>query len=215
MKLWWILSILLLIAVTPAPGVIIDRIAVRVNNSIIKDSDISRNLRVTSFLNNQPLQINTPTRKEAAKRLIDQIFIHEEIRIGDYPTAEWSEADRQLAKLKKARFQSAAAFQRELARYGINEPDLRFEFQWQLTVLRFIDARFRPAVLVNDSDIQTYYREHKAQFRQKDGSIASLEDVSDQIRETIVGEKVNDLFFAWLDQKRKTSKVLFYEENLR
>ena len=215
MRLRWILSIPLFIAVTPAPAVIIDRIAVRVDNSIIKDSDISRNLRVTSFLNNQPLQINTQTRKEAANRLIDQVFIREEIRIGDYPTAEWSEADRQLAKLKKARFQSAAAFQRELAKYGINEPDLRFEFQWQLTVLRFIDARFRPSVLVNDSDIQTYYREHKAQFRQKGDSIASLDDVSDQIRETIVGEKVNDLFFAWLDQKRKTSKVLFYEENLR
>ncbi|MBV9613086.1 MAG: hypothetical protein JO091_11475, partial [Acidobacteriaceae bacterium] len=37
-----------------APGVIIDRIAVVVGNSIVKDSDIDRDIRVTSFLNNQP-----------------------------------------------------------------------------------------------------------------------------------------------------------------
>ena len=215
MIFWRIAFIPLWLAVPPIWGVIIDQIAVRVDNSIVKDSDISRNLRVTDFLNNDPLRLNEAARKKAVQRLIDQVFIREEIRIGDYPRAEWSAADEQLAKLKKARFASAAAFDKKLSQYGINEPDLRFEFQWQLTVLRFIDARFRPAVLVNDSEIQKYYREHKAQLRRKNGSTPALDDASEQIRETITGEKVNDLFFSWLDEKRKTNKVVFYEEDLR
>ena len=92
-----------------ASGVIIDQIAIRVGNAIIKDSDISHHIRVTDFLNNRPLNFDQKARREAAKRLIDQIFIREEIRVGDYPRAEWSEADQELAQLEKTRFRTAAA----------------------------------------------------------------------------------------------------------
>lgn len=194
---------------------IIDQIVVRVDNSIIKQSDISRNIRVTDFLNDHPLQINLAARKEAAKRLIDQVFIREEIRVGDYPRAEWSEADVQLAALRKERFKTKESFDRALSRYGLTEPDLRFEYHWQLTVLRFIDARFRPAVLVSDSEIETYYKQHQKEFRGGDGKPAPLDDVRDDIRETITGTKVNEQFFSWLDSKRKTSKVVFYEGDLQ
>lgn len=212
-RLWALLTV-----VSAAPSsfcVVIDQIAVRVDNSIIKDSDISRNLRVTDLLNDHPLQTNTAARKEAVKRLIDQVFIREEIRVGDYPRAEWSEADTELAGLKKDRFKTAASFGQTLSRYGITEPDLRFEFHWQLTVLRFIEARFRPAVLVSDSEIEGYYRKHPQAFRAGGGDTAPLDDVRDDIRETLTGEKVNEQFFAWLDGKRKSSKVVFYERELQ
>lgn len=196
-------------------GVVIDRIAVRVDNAIIKESDISRNIRVTDFLNDHQLQLNSASRKEAVKRLIDQVFIREEIRVGDYPRAEWSEADQQLDALKKERFKVTNSFTQTLSRYGLTEADLRFEFHWQLTVLRFIDARFRPAVLVSDSEIDSYYRQHAKAFRAGDGSTAPLDDVQDDIRETITGDKVNEQFFAWLDGKRKSNKIIYYEEELR
>lgn len=205
----------MLMAAAPSFSVTIDQIAVRVGNAIIKDSDIRRNVRVTDFLNKQSLQMNTASRKEAVKRLIDQVFIREEIRVGDYPRAEWSEADQELDALKKERFKSAGSLGQTLSRYGITEPDLRFEFHWQLTVLRFIEARFRPAVLVSDQEIEDYYRQHSAQFRSGIGSTAPLDDVRDDIRETITGTKVNGEFFAWLDGKRKSSKVVFFEEELR
>lgn len=206
----WNLLWLFLIALTPAAGVIIDQIAIRVDNSIIKDSDISRNIRVTDFLNDKPLAVNAAARKEAANRLIDQVFIREEIRVGDYPRAEWSEADQEIAKLKKARYKGAAAFTQALAKYGLVEPDLRFEYHWQLTVLRFIDARFRPAVLVTDADIDKYLAEHRAQFQKMDA-----DDARDQVRDTITAQRVNDEFFAWLDDKRKLSTIQYFESGLK
>jgi hypothetical protein len=195
--------------------VIIDRIAVRVGNSIIKDSDIDRNLRVTDFLNDQPLNMNNEARREASKRLIDQAFIRREIQLGDYPRATWEEADQQLDRLKKERYKTQDALQSAIHRYGLVEPDLRFEFHWQLTVLRFIDLRFKPAVLVTDEEIQKYYREHQTALRRVNPGKNSLDDLRDQIRDILAGEKVNEQFFAWLDDQRKSNKVEFYEESLR
>lgn len=195
--------------------VIIDRIAVRVGNGIVKDSDIDRNIRVTEFLNDQPLNLSNKERREASQRLIDQVFIRREIQLGDYPRATWEEADQQLARLTKDRYKTQAALQQAIGRYGLVEPDLRFEFHWQLTVLRFVDARFKPAVLVTDDEIQKYYREHRAALIRANPGKTSLEDLRDPIRDVLAGEKVNEQFFAWLDDQRKSNKVVFYEESLR
>jgi hypothetical protein len=196
-------------------AVIIDRIAVRVDNAIIKDSDIDRNIRVTELLNGQMLNLGSKERREASQRLIEQAFIRREIQLGDYPRATWAEADEQLAKLKQGRYKTDAAWQNAIHRYGLVEPDLRFEFNWQLTVLRFIDQRFKPAVLVTDEEIQKYYREHRTALLQADPGKTSLDDFRDQIRDVLAGEKVNAQFFAWLDEQRKSKKIIFFEENLQ
>lgn len=195
--------------------VIIDRIAVRVGDGIVKDSDISRNIRVTEFLNDQPLNLGNKERREASQRLIDQAFIRREIQLGDYPRATWAEADQQIARIKQDRYKTEAALQGAIHRYGLVEPDLRFEFYWQLTVLRFIDQRFKPAVLVTDEDIQKYYREHRTSLLRAHPGKTSLDDFQDQIRDILAGEKVNEQFFAWLDDQRKSNKVVFYEESLK
>ena len=124
---------LLFVAVSLAPAVIIDR-----------------NIRVTCFLNNVPLNLDNAGRKSAANRLIDQIFIRREIQLGDYPVATPQETNSQLDRLKEQRYRSKLAFEQALHRYGLTELELRTEFQWQLTVLSFIEIRFKPAVLITD-----------------------------------------------------------------
>jgi hypothetical protein len=208
-------SILALFLSCSLLAVIIDRIAVRVGNAIIKDSDIDRILRVTEFLNDEPVNLSDKARRDAAKRLIDQAFIRQEIRVGGYPHAGWDEADAQLAKLKKDRYKTEAAFDQALKHYGLVEADLRFEFQWQLTVLRFIDLRFRPAVLVKDEEVEEYYRGHLAALRRANPGDSSPDALKEKAREIVVGERVNQLFFTWLDDHRKDGKIEITEESLR
>lgn len=209
-------TVLLLLFLTPcaAFAAVIDRIAVIVGGAIIKDSDIERDLRVTAFLNNAPLDLGKESRKQAVKRLIDQIFIRREIRIGDYPAATPEEAMQQLDALKKQRFKTNAAFLDALRRYGLPEADLRTEFQLQLSVLRFIDVRFKPAILVTDEEIAQYYREHQAALARAYPGKTALEDLQEDIRDTVTGEKVNRLFFSWLDEQRQNVKIQFREAGL-
>ena len=208
--------LLLALALSSASeGVIIDRIAIVVDNSIIKDSDIDRDLRVTDYLNQARVDLSNTSKKEAASRLIDQIYIRREIDTGGYATATLGEADKQLEKLRGERSRSAVALDQTLRNYGINLLDLRTEFQWQLTVLRFIDVRFKPGAIVTDDEIASYFEQHSADLRRANPGKMTLDDFRQQIRDTLTGQKVNQQFFAWLDDKRKTSKIQYREEYLR
>lgn len=208
------LIVMSLLAAGLGLGVIIDRIAIIVGNSIIKDSDIDRDIRATDFLNGKPLNLRASERKAAADRLINQAIIRREIRIGDYPRATFQEADQQLEKLEKQRFKSQAAFEAALNRYGLTLLDLRTEFRWQLTVLRFVDQRFKPAVLVTDQQVNDYFRQHEAALRREHPG-ESNENLHNVARDIMTGEQVNKLFFDWLDQQRKDAKIQYLEESVR
>jgi hypothetical protein len=208
------LPVLALLMPFAGSATIIDRIAVIVGNGVVKDSDIDRDIRVTAFLNGDPLDFSDASRKKSASHLIEQIFIRREIRIGDYPNATLQETDQQLAALKKQRFVTNAAYEQDLRRYRINDLDVRFRFQWQLTVLRFIDLRFEPAAVVTDPEIASYYQQHLTQLRREHPGKSSLEQVTNEIRDNLTAEKVNKLFFAWLDEQRRDAKVKFLEGNL-
>jgi hypothetical protein len=86
---------------------------------------------------------------------------------------------------------------------------------WHLTVLRFIDTRFRPAVVVSSNDVDEYYRAHRAALEQANPHGSSLEQLRPQIEETLTGERINQQFEAWLDMRRKRTKVEFRMEDLQ
>lgn len=206
--------ILLMAASASLPAVVIDRIAVIIGKSIVKQSDIDRDMRVTEFLNGQPLTLDAAARKAATNRLIDQIFIRREIMLGDYPQATPTDAERELAAIRKEKYRTDAAFSQALRRYGLDPLELRSQFQWQLTVLQFIDARFRPAAYVSDAELEKYYHAHAAALRRQTGK-SSLADLRQDITNIITGEKVNQLFFAWLDAQRKDTSISYLEQGLQ
>jgi hypothetical protein len=211
----WRVTTLWAVSVCLLEGVIIDRIAIIVGNSIVKDSDISRDLRVTSFLNDDPLNLSAEARKAAASRLVDQIFIRREIQLGNYATASPQEANKELDQLVQQRFKSQSSLQGALKKYGITAPDLRSHFLWQVTVLRFIDARFKPAVLVTDAEVENYYNEHRVALQRQHPSKADLENARPEITDLIAAQRVNKLFFSWLDEQRKATSIKYVEGSLQ
>ena len=205
-----------LILLAAARAEIVDRIAIVVNKRIVKDSDIDLDLRVTAFLNNQPLAATPAARKDSAQRLVDQVFIREEITSGDYESAPVAEAQNLLASIKKSRFSNDIAYREALKKYGVSEDDLKEKLFWQMTVLHFIDLRFKPSVLVTDDEIKSYYDEHRAQLQAAHGGQpATLETLHDSIEETITGERVNKLLFDWLARRRKAAKIIYHEPELQ
>jgi hypothetical protein len=195
-------------------AVVLDRVAIVVDqDDIIKDSDIDRDLHATEFLNGEPPSATPAERKKTASHLIDQVFIRQEIRISDYPLATTEEANQQLEQLEKQRFHSEAALTANLSKYDLTLPDLREQFRWQLTVLDFIDARFKPAVMVGEDSVYRYYKAHLPQLR-KDNPKATEAQLRQASRDTLTEEQVNKLFFAWLDQHRHDAKIRFLEEKL-
>jgi len=207
------ISIVLLLAWAAGAADVLDRIAVVVGKHAIKTSDVDRDLRVSSFLNRQPLDQSSAGRRRAAERLVDQELVRQDILSGQYSQPTEKDANDLLQQLKRDRFAgSDARLRAELARYHLTEEQLQRHLLWQLTVLRFIDQRFRPGVLVTDEDVAAYYKEHLAELQKAYPRGDSLEALTPKIRETLTGEKVNQAFESWLAETRQGLRIEFRDQ---
>ncbi len=202
------IPLLLSLASVLSGAVVVDRIAVIVGRRAVKQSDVERDLRVSQFLNNQSLDLSPEAKRKAADRLIDQELIRQEIVNGSSGTVPEEEAGAYLQRLIHDRFNGSETQSRAaLRRYGLSEEQLRKHLQWQLTVLRFIDERFRPGVLVTDEDVTAYYQQHRADFPAN----STRDALEPKIREVVTGERVNQLFEEWLSQTRKNIRTEYRE----
>ncbi len=205
--------LLLMIASVSSAVVVLDRMAVIVNKHVIKTSDIDWDLRVTEFLNREPLNFSPQAKRQSAERLIDQEIIRQEIVTGNYRRPPDSDAAALLAQLRRDRFGESDLRMREaLQRYGITEDQLREQLLWQLTVLSFIDQRFRPAVVVTDEEVRAYYDQHLAELRRQYPDDNSFEALGPKIRSLLEGQRINESFNQWLEQARKRARIEYKQE---
>jgi hypothetical protein len=206
-------AVLLLLRSLPAEPVVIDRIAVIVDEHVIKASDIDRYLRVTEFLNRMPLNTSADVRRKTAERLIDQTVIREGMEKGGYSKSTASETDGMVKKLRADRFGgSDVRLEQELSRYGLTEAELRIQLGWQLDVLNFINERFRPGVLVTEDQIKTYYEQHRADLLRQFPQLKTYESLEPKIRASLEGERLNKNFDDWLAEARKRDRIVYREE---
>jgi hypothetical protein len=202
------LFLLLTIAAASSAVVVLDRMAAIVGKHVIKTSDIDWDLRVTAFLNREPLDFSAQAKRMSAERLIDQEIIRQEIVTGNYRRPPDSDAAALETQLKRDRF--AGSYQRmraELQRYGITEGQLPAQLLWQLTVLRFIDERFRPAVIVTDEEVRAYYDQHLAELHRQYPDNNSFEALEPKIRSLLEGQRINETLNQWLEQARKRARI--------
>jgi peptidyl-prolyl cis-trans isomerase SurA len=193
-------------------AVTVDRISVIVGKRVVKKSDIERDSRLTQFLNRQAPTVTPAALRQSADRLVEQEIIHNEIAIEGITQPADGDADAMLQQLRRDRFGGSAEQMRaDLARRGITEDQLRQHLRWELTVLRFIDQRFRPGVLVTDEDVRAYYNEHLADLRKQYPKDNSFEALEPRIRRTLEGEQINKRFEEWLQEARQQTRIEYRE----
>jgi hypothetical protein len=197
-------------------SVVVDRVAVVVGKRVVKTSDIDRDVRVSQFMNREPLKLNEVEKRKVADRLIDQELIRQEMMNGGYSQPSEQDVNTFLQQLQRDRFRgSESQLRAALTTYGLTEDQLRTYLQWQLTVLRFIDQRFRPGVLVTDEDVKAYYDQHQAELEKAYPQDSSLQALDAKIRETITGERINDSFDEWLKQTRSRTRIEYRDAAFR
>jgi hypothetical protein len=193
---------------------IIDRIAVSVGSSVITASDLDREIRVTALLNSMPPDFTPASKRATGERLIEQKLIRREIELGRYPVRTAATAEPVLEEARKTHFKSDDDFRRALTEYGITEQDVKDELLWQLTLLRFIEVRFRPGVQATDQDIQDYFEKvvKPAAQAAHPGEPVTLDDYRDKIEEALTGQRADREMDNWLKETRKRTEIVFHEE---
>ena len=212
-------SILILASGPACAGEIVDRLAVTAGQQAITVSEILHHIRLTAFLNREPVNLSPEAKRQAAERLIEQGLIRREMELSRYALPGIVEVEPLLDELKKdPRLAGDGAFQRELARYGISESDLRERLLWQITLLRFVEYRFRPGVQVPEQVVAAYYtRQLLPQWnKQRPGEPApSLAERRLMIEELLAQKLVDEALDRWLKQSRSQTKIRFLEEAFR
>ena len=167
---------------------VVDRVAIVIDKKVVTESEVTDELRLTEFLNNQPLELGAQARREAAERLVDQELIRRELEISGYPPPSANEADALLRKFRQERFHSLAEYHAALGKYGITEAQLKAHLLWQLTAIRFTDQRFRSQL-----------PEAGSQSADRSTDAESANSVDQQMD-------------AWLKETRANTKIAFKPE---
>jgi len=194
---------------------VIDRMVISVGNQVITESQIDEELRVTAFLNNEKADLSAGEKKKAAGRLIDQALIKREMDLSRYPLPVLSDADSALKEIQ-SHYPAQAALDQALADHGITQAQLKEHLWWQLTVLRFVDYRFRPGIQISDSEVQSYYQQQVSKWQQQGVKpIPSLSDERAEIEQVLTEQQVDQNLDQWLAEARKQVPIRYLDEALR
>ena len=200
-----------------APGAsaeIIDRIAVSIGSTVITASEVDRTIRVTAFQNGLRLDFRSASRRETAQRLVDQKLVRREMDLSRYPQPDPSEADPLLTQLRAGRYPNDTEFQQALKDYGVMEQDLRDALLWELTLVRFIEVRFRPAIQVTNQELEDYFEKvvRPAAQAARPAEAVSLDDYRNRIEEKLAGQRADQEVDNWLKEARKRLVIEVHEE---
>jgi hypothetical protein len=198
--------LLALLLIPEARAEVIDRIAVSVGNQVITTSDIDTALRVTALFNGAPLDFSPANKRATADRLVEQRLIQKELEDSKYPVPDAAAAAPQWEDFHKTHTEQ------QIAAYGLTDQEIKDALLWQLTLLRFIEVRFRPGVQVSNADIQDYFEKVVKPAAEASGDPASLDDYRARIETTLTGERTDQEADNWLKEARKRTHIVYHEE---
>ena len=192
---------------------IIDRIAVAVGNSVITESEIERQIRITALLNAEKPSVNAETKRLTADRLVEQALIRREIETTRYNVGE-ADPEPLYRELRK-RYKDDAAYNRALEEYGITDADVKEALDWQSILLEFVAIRFRPGVQLDEAELLEYYQSELAPKLAAAGEKSSFEDAREKVESILTEQRVDNALDRWLGHARTQLRIRYNREVLR
>ncbi|HVP42066.1 MAG TPA: SurA N-terminal domain-containing protein [Terriglobales bacterium] len=212
MRIWRQLAFLLaVLAPLAAAGEMVDRIVARVNRRVILESEVEDSLRYQAMAaGRDPARFSAEERKRAIDQLVDQALIEAQIDRATLVRASKEDVERQIATMRR-QIPGASddqGWRALLARYGLTENDIAQLVAEQLNIIRYVDARFRPNIHIDQRSIENYYLEQLIPQLHRDGAHeVPLGEVSGKIEEILVEQRINDLMTLWLQSLRGQEEV--------
>ena len=181
----------------------IDAIAARIEDDVITESEV-RELGEYQ----QVVDGTAKPRDERIRELADQWIVHGEAKTARFAHPSNADIDHAYEKLVQ-QFPSETDFKSRCAAAGLSDPALRRILSDQLYLSRFLDYRFRPAIQVDDKQVQAYYDDEFAAVLRKRGEpVPPLDDVDEEIREVLIQRAISDRANKWLDDARDRLKKI-------
>lgn len=209
-----ILTFALALAMTPAAPAqaTIDRVVAVVNKRVITQSEWDEQARYEALVNRTAPEAVQFT-KESLERLVDLHLMREQL---EYVRFEALTPEQQAEQVKSVRKQVSPDANDEqwralLARYKLTEEEFAARVAAQIDVMRFVDLRFRPSVLVDSEKVEKYYSESLVPELLKKGSpkeqVPAFKEVEPKIRAILSEQQLNEMLKQWLTGLRAQGRI--------
>jgi peptidyl-prolyl cis-trans isomerase SurA len=194
--------------------VTLDSVAAVVNGELILESDVDAERRFRAF---QPFSEPQPaSRDRLMERLIDRTLILQQMALQPQTPVQDSEVDTQLAALRKAIPQCAAAhcetdagWKKFVESHGFTVEEVRERWRQRMEVLRYIEERFRMGITITQAQIDAYYQQTMLPAYEKEKVTPPAEaSVSDRVSEILLQQQVDKLLDDWLKALRAQGSVV-------
>jgi peptidyl-prolyl cis-trans isomerase SurA len=190
-------------------GEVLDRVVANVNGNVILQSDWDDEVRYECFMSDRDLrELTSEDRKATLDRLIDQELLREQMRGSDFQPVSTEQIDKQVEDFKQdysARHE-AKSWTSGLAKYGVDETEVKSHIALELNQLRLVDARLRPSIQITETDIEAYYR-NEVRPKFAGTQPVPLQEATPKIRELLIQQQMNQQLGSWLESLRSQAQI--------
>jgi hypothetical protein len=180
----------------------VDGVAARIEDDILTESEVRELAAFQKLVDGQ-----SKPRADLIRELADQWIIRSEAATAKFPWPSADSSARAYAEFVK-QFSSPDEFRQRCRAAGLTDAAVRRMLEQQLYLARFLDYRFRPAVQVDEKQIEAYYRDEFApQLKSRGNPVPPLEDVEETIREVLVQRLITERATQWLDDARGRLRI--------
>ena len=176
---------------------VVDRIAARVDEEIILQSDIEKLARYQLLVDGK-----SESEDQILDRLIDQWMVRKEAEASRFPLATQADIDRSMRRLLRS-FKTKEDFDAQRQKAGMSESELRQIVTAQVYLSNYLDSRFRPSVQVDEKAIKDFYDNTLTPRAKARGQEPPpFETAQDLIQEVLTQRGINEQADRWLKESR-------------
>jgi hypothetical protein len=194
----------------------LDHVVAVINGDVLLESDVQEEMHFAALEPFQP-HAGRDTREDALHRLVSRSLIVQQMRQQQQFKINISDSDveKSLKELRthlpgcaKYKCATAAGWKAFLAANDLTEQEVVDHWKRRLTILHFIDLRFRTGIRISHESIADYYKKSVVSaFVKQHETAPPLKDVSSRIQEVLLQQQVNGLLQDWLKSLRAEGSV--------
>lgn len=198
-----------------AQPVVLDRVIAIINGDVLLQSDVQEEQRFAAL---EPFSVppGTDTPQRAARRLANRTLILQQMKAQEQLGMVTDEQVQQaltdlrnhLPKCRQYHCATPEGWKAFLAANDLTEEEVVAHWRQRLSILRFIDLRFRSGIRIPNEEIEAYYKKSilPVYERQKEKP-PPLSEISSRIQEVLLQQQVNGLLQDWLKSLRDEGSV--------
>jgi len=196
--------------------VTLDHVVAVINGEVLLESDVEEEMHFAALEPFQP-HAGRDTRQDALRRLTSRVLIVQQMRQQNQFNVKVSDADveKSLKELRthlpqclKYKCETDAGWKAFLKANDLTDAEVLDHWKKRLTILDFINVRFRAGIRTSHQDIEDYYNKSVVpEFTRQHQTAPPLKDVSSRIQEVLLQQQVNGLLREWLQSLREEGNV--------